>query len=72
MIELVAWIGVALSLLGSLLTSFKQVLGWWIWLAADVFWLAWNWYMGYWAQVFLFSVYCIICIWAIYNWGHNE
>lgn len=72
MIEIVAWIGVFLSLTGNILTIQKSVWGWVIWGLADLVWLCYNIYMELWAQAFLFTIYTLVCIYGVCKWSKDE
>lgn len=68
-VEHIAWIGTILSLTGQIVTIYKSVWGWVIWLLADLFWLGWNLHQGLLAQTVLYVVYTVITMWAIYKWS---
>lgn len=68
----ISWIFVALSLIGNIFVIKKNVLGQYIWAAANLCWIAFDLYLGAYSQAFLFAVYFGMCIWGILEWSKES
>jgi len=69
--ELLGWFFVGVSLLGNVFVIKKNVLGQWIWAAANTGWIFYNLNIGAYAQAFLFTVYLGLCAWGIFEWSRK-
>ncbi len=70
--DFLSWIFVAMSLAGNVFVIKKNVLGQWIWAAANLGWVVFNLSKGIWSGAFLFSVYLGMCVWGIISWSKQE
>jgi len=68
----VEWIAVPLSLLGNFLVARKRVEGFVIWIISNILWV----YVGItsklWGLTFLFVMYSLINLYAIYFWRRKH
>lgn len=66
--EIFSWFLAFLSLTGNVFVIKKNVIGQWIWAFANFGWIAFDLYIGAYAQAFLFASYFGMCIWGIITW----
>lgn len=64
-----SWALVVLSLTGNIFVIKKSVIGQWLWAISNTGWIAFNLYIGAYAQAFLFAVYFAMCVWGIWAWS---
>ncbi len=70
--DILSWVFVAMSLTGNYFVIKKNVLGQWIWAAANLGWIVFNLSIGVWSQAFLFAVYLGMCVWGIISWSKQS
>ncbi len=66
------WFFVLISLCGNFFIIKKNILGFYLWLLADVFLIVHNFYIQEFAQSVLYIIYTIFCIYGILKWGDND
>ena len=62
------WIIVGLSLLGAILNARAKLVGFYVWIVANILWVAFDIYIGAYSQAALFVVYTLISAYGIYSW----
>lgn len=70
--HLISWLFTFLSVLGAIYNAKKRVLGFYIWIAANIGWVAYDSIIGEWAQAALFLVYTGISVYGIIQWRKSK
>jgi nicotinamide mononucleotide transporter len=68
MLNNLSWIIVAASIIGAIYNARAKILGFYIWVVANVAWVVYDLYIGSYSQAALFVVYTIISIIGIIQW----
>ncbi|MCB1111782.1 MAG: hypothetical protein H7A37_08260 [Chlamydiales bacterium] len=71
-IENISWVLVAMSLMGNIFVVKKNVIGQWLWAAANIGWIYYDLTIEAYSQAFLFSVYLCLCAWGIVSWTRED
>lgn len=71
-IDNLTWFLVAMSLTGNVFVIKKNVLGQWLWAAANLGWVFYDLRKNAHSQAFLFSVYFAMCVWGIIVWSKEK
>jgi nicotinamide riboside transporter PnuC len=71
-LTVVSWIITSVSLLGAVLNAKKSIVGFYIWIPANLAWVGYDIYIGQYAQAVLFIVYTAISTWGIYQWRKQK
>ena len=66
------WVCVLISLSGNFFIIKKNILGFYLWLIADLFLILYNFHIHEIAQAVLYITYTIFCIYGIFKWGIND
>ena len=66
------WLCVIISLSGNFFIIKKNILGFYLWLVADLFLMWYNFYIQETAQGVLYIIYTIFCIYGIFKWRVND
>ena len=66
------WVCVLISLSGNFFIIKKNILGFYLWLIADLFLIFYNFHIHEIAQGVLNIIYTIFCIYGIFKWGGND
>ena len=66
------WVCVLISLSGNFFIIKKNILGFYLWLIADLFLIFYNFHIHEIAQAVLYITYTIFCIYGIFKWGIND
>jgi nicotinamide riboside transporter PnuC len=72
MINNLSWIITALSVGGAIYNARGKVFGFYIWIVANIAWIAFDIYIKSYSQAALFAVYTIISVYGIYTWKKNK
>lgn len=72
MIKQLLWGIVFISLCGNFLIINKNIIGFWLWVFADLFLMWYNFYINEIAQGILYLIYIIFCFYGIYHWNKKE
>ena len=72
-VGIVSFVALALSLSGSTLINFRRRVGFFVWIASNVAWIAVN-LMGTpnWSQIAMFVVYMAMNVHGWVSWGKDE
>jgi nicotinamide riboside transporter PnuC len=65
---MIAWGITLVSVLGAVLNAKKSIVGFYIWVPANIAWVIYNTYNHQYAQAVLFVVYTVITVWGIIQW----
>jgi nicotinamide riboside transporter PnuC len=68
MINNLSWIITILSLVGAIYNARGKIFSFYIWIIANLCWVAYDIYAKQYSQAVLFMVYTIISVYGIYNW----
>ena len=63
------WLFVFISLCGNFFIIKKNILGFYLWLIADIFLIFYNLNIQEFAQSTLYIIYTFFCIYGIFKWG---
>ena len=66
--ETLTWVMAASCVIGAIFNAKKNIIGFYIWLPANILWVIVSLRIAQYAQAVLFSVYVIIAIMGIINW----
>lgn len=72
MLDNLMWIVSSLSILGAVLNAKLNIKGFYVWVIANLLWVAYDIYLGAYAQAALFCVYTGISIWGIKKWREKK
>lgn len=68
----ISWIFTAASLTGAIFNARGKILGFYIWIPANIAWAIYDWYIGELAQSFLFIIYTVITCFGVYQWRKKK
>ncbi|MBT3405424.1 hypothetical protein HN832_01270 [archaeon] len=71
LLNLLQLIAVPISLLGNFLVARKNFIGFFVWIFSNCLWIIISVFSGLWGMTFLFFVYSMLNIYAIYFWTKN-
>jgi nicotinamide riboside transporter PnuC len=66
--EIIAWIAVAMSIVGTLFNSHGKRVGFYYWIVGNFYWIAYNFVHQTYAQGFLFVFYFFANIYGLWHW----
>ena len=72
MIQYLALLPTAASLIGAWMVNRKMWQGQALWCAANVAWIAYDLWLGAWAQAGLFGAYLVLSTWGTVKWLREE
>jgi len=72
MLEVVLWIVVSLSLIGTILNVYKKRVCFYFWLVGNISLCIVNFWSCSYAQALLWGVYSFIAVWGLIQWGKDE
>lgn len=70
--DMFAWSLTAISLYGAYLNVRKKWMGFLLWAIVDVLWAIYDWYIGEYAQAFLFLCYFYLAAWGLKSWFQEK
>lgn len=70
--EIASWAITLAALVGTWMNVQKDRRCFYIWVATNTFWIAYDAIHGLYAQVFLFTIYLILSLWGIWKWGRDN
>ena len=62
----------AISIIGGLFNAFGKIVGFWIWIVANILWICYDIYFKLYSQIPMFVFYCITSIVGIVVWKKKE
>lgn len=62
------WLITGLSLIGVIANIYKKRWGFLVWMVTNSIWCIYDYYIGAYAQSFLFLTYFILAIWGWFKW----
>lgn len=71
-IQQLLWLIVVISLCGNFFIIKKRIIGFWLWIIADLFLIWYNFSIQETAQGTLYIIYTIFCLYGIKQWRKNE
>lgn len=63
------WSATLLSIAGAILVGGHHVAGFYLWIPANVLWLAIGFSRRMWGLAAVYAVYTAITVWSIYSWS---
>ena len=72
LLEGISWVFTAASIIGAVYNARAKILGFYIWIFANIGWVVYDALIKNYSQMALFIVYTFITAWGIYQWKRKK